>query len=255
MDKDDDAASLQDAEQYILDGRWYFSTEEPILRDMNLQQEVKLQRPACRCLALLIKHRGVLIPQNDLITYAWGEERSQYITPNTFYQSMHHLRQSLAQAGLPDVIFTVTRKGIGISSELSIIPATVSVPPLHNQHRWHSFLSVGGYLSATAIIIFCCIIFLIWKNSSEKRDNIFRNYTLKQQQCQIYSSPGNLTDNKINFLLQRAGITCSENMTIFITVALGGERKSLLACSGYTTQARQCQVFIIMDPFDEKTHN
>ncbi|WP_435947299.1 winged helix-turn-helix domain-containing protein [Dryocola sp. BD586] len=256
MAKDDDAASLQDAEQYILDGRLYFSTEESTLRDLNLQKVVKLQQPACRCLALLIKHQGVLIPQNDLITYAWGEERSQYIAPNTFYQSMHHLRQSLAQVGLPDVIFTVTRKGIGISSELSIIPATESDPPIRNQHRWHSFLRVGGYLSTAAIIIFCCIIFLTWQKSSKKKENIFSNYTLIQQQrCQIYSSLGNLTDNKVNFLLQRAGITCSEDLTIFITVAAGGERKSLLACSGYTTQARQCQIFIIMDPFDEKTHN
>lgn len=251
----------EDENQYLLDRRILFSEMQSTLSDERRNLEIKLQRPASRCLALLIQHQGELVPQNDLITYAWEGERARYIAPNTFYQTMHHLRDALGKAGLEDAIYTVPRKGSGLNPTLSAIssPASGSRSSLKRDRKFLTFRATG-FLTGGVVVLSLILLIIISSHYSgtplkwltiRNNNSIFSHFPLRiQQKCRIYVSPGSLSDNKVDFLLQRAGIDCLEDMTIFISASVQGNRKSLISCSTYTKRKQQCQVFFIMDDFN-----
>ena len=248
---------LPSATEYVLGEKVFFSVQEATLLDKKQCRTVKLQRPASRCLELLIQHHGTLVSQKMLMDYGWGDERAKYNTLNAFYQSMYHLRQSLEQVGLADVIYTVARQGSGLRSTLNITPVTASESqsenvksiPSHNPHNWRI---ISG-LTIAVFIILCSMIFLMWPFPVKHNDIFFKNHSLKSlQQCQIYRSPPDMSDEKVYFLLQRSRISCQQKMTIFISSIAYGERNSLIACQIYNDKKRQCLVYFIMDHFDEK---
>jgi DNA-binding winged helix-turn-helix (wHTH) protein len=250
----DDSTSVQESSRYILANRICFSAAGASLREMAGRREIQLQRPASRCLLLLIQRQGHLVSQHDLMSCAWGEERARFISPNTFYQTLHHLRQSLAQFGLTNVIHTVPRQGTVLSSTLLVrtwnrpgLPMSFSASL--RRHR----VSVLAGLGIAAAAVLSALLFSRGQLTDRSRDNPFRDHAFSARDaCQIYRFPRTLSDNRLTFLLQRAGITCRENMTVFVTTARYGERKSLIACPEYTASRQRCQVYFIMDPFDEK---
>lgn len=237
---------------FILDERIKFSVLEAVLQEDNQHHEVHLQRPASKCLALLINRHGNLVSQDELISYGWGEEKARFISPNTFYQSMHHLRQSLTQVGLPDVIHTVARKGTVLSSALSIRIIQhdkVELKPGDSTRRFYPFF----FLSICIVAISITALFLLWMNTQKDANNIFHKYAHNTQlKCQIYRYPHSLGDIQVNLLLTHAGISCNEPQTVILTSTGYGERNSIINCSETSANFKSCRIYYIMDSLNEK---
>ena len=243
-------------EEYILAGRVYFRVGASTLQDKKLQLEVKLQRPASRCLALLIQHQGTLVSQNELLVCGWGEMRARYVTMNAFYQSMFHLRQSLKMVGLEDVIYTIHRQGTGLNIALSILtvpPRSLPIPKRRQHQRFA--LHLCGYLVITLLIVLSVVQLLAPLHVNKSMDSYFNNYFFTSlQQCSLYRYPRKLSDNSVNILLHRTGINCQNKLTIFITASETSDRKSLTICKNNPQFGKQsCRISFIMDHIDEKT--
>ncbi|MEI9539920.1 winged helix-turn-helix domain-containing protein [Enterobacter cancerogenus] len=250
---------------YILDDRVQFLVKDSVLLDKKNEREIKLQRPASLCLQLLIHHQGSLVSQAELIDHGWGSERAKYITQNAFYQSMYHLRQSLAQVGMSDVIFTVARQGTGISGTIKIrylldgevieseiikekftLPSATTVVndiDFKQRLKWPKFI-----LLLFIIIIISFILLQPHKNN----DLLIKNeHQETLNMCRAYYSLAHFKQKNIGPLLQYAGIDCREKKTVFIYKSFIGGRISIISCSVYNEKKRNCQINYVMEPFYE----
>jgi DNA-binding winged helix-turn-helix (wHTH) protein len=225
-----------------------FSPEEAMLKHEITNTCVKLQRPASRCFELLLQRQGTLVSQKELIAYGWGEERSRYLTPNAFYQSIHHLRQSLAQVELTDIIYTVSRQGIGIIIELNIAYEShqESIPP---GKKLVARLHKSVFVITTISFIFSLLsIFFIMRTGLFHKESLFEKYqAIDNSPCRIYVSPGEHIVKRIPDLLKKAKLNCTDRDTIFITRPKYSERTSLIHCTAYTQRNHQCKSVIVIE--------
>jgi len=248
-EQDESIASETRNDGFLIDGSIHFSVSEYTLESDSLPTPIKLQRPAGRCLQLLIESRGSLVTQNDLIDFGWGVERAKYISQNAFYQAMHHLRQSLHKAGCSNLIFTIPRQGTGISSDISIIRSpSPSLIPSSGKKRlsWRN-------LTIILMLALCGCIILIYSkldtSSSEALipDDVFRNYTLVlYKNCHLYLSDKSIDKNKIASLLQQSNTDCMREQKVFITSSDLSPRKGLLICPVYNRSRQICHTAIVM---------
>lgn len=97
-----------------------FYPETKILKMTSDNRKILLFSSASRCLELLITRQGSIIPQRELMAFAWGDHGLS-VSPNTFYQNISSLRKSLAEL-IPDedIIITMKRSGLIIPKDIEI---------------------------------------------------------------------------------------------------------------------------------------
>lgn len=229
--------------EYLIENIVHFLTKEAILRPISNQELIKLHRPASRCLELLIARRGELVTQNELIAYAWGEKRGQFVSVNTFYQTMYHLRHSLQQAGCQDIIYTVPRQGTGILDNITILE--VAVPDgkrtLLEVFRFALLSNRALHISfLTLLAVVGCILFLIPVTSNFPAFSEYRN--TDYQGCKVFSDNSHITAEIISQLLFKVGLDCKGYHAIYINASQIHPRTSLLVCK----KESSCRTVIIM---------
>lgn len=230
---------------YLINNDVFFYPDEARLERLSSPESVKLQQPASRCLELLLKRRGELVAQNELLSYGWGEERARYITSNAFYQSMHHLRQSLSRAGLNDIIYTVPRKGMGLTENLQI---TFKTTDAVRKQRLSVFTPKWIRYGAVILLGIAGAGAIIRYFNMPHAESLFKTYTFKKiNKCNIYSSSKNMTEQTLMKLLSRAGEDCQKEVTIFASQPHYSFRNSIIRCSVYNENAQQCESVIIME--------
>lgn len=106
---------------YLIDGIVEFDSDKGTLHSLQTGQITYLNKPASRCFNLLLIRKNEIIPKSLFLTEVWGNV-GVCVSENTFYQNISLLRKALANSGLGDnVISTISRKGLKISSEISVM--------------------------------------------------------------------------------------------------------------------------------------
>lgn len=106
---------------YVIANKIEFIPGKRLLRKTNTCHdniEVNLNRPASKCLHLLLSTKG-LVDHNMLYTCGWGEKGID-ITPNNLYQTISILRRALCALDDNEIITTITRKGFCINDKIEI---------------------------------------------------------------------------------------------------------------------------------------
>lgn len=235
-------SSFDNMDDLILNEVVRFSPSAASLTNMNSSEQVRLQQPACRCLVYLLNHQGALVSQNELIACGWGEERSRYITPNAFYQSMHHLRNCLSTAGLGDILYTVSRQGIGVASDVSIRTESAS------DSRWkiHKLpVLKTAFITITAVLLALVGYGVAVHYHASK--SLFDNYIFSSiGKCRTYRSTDKIDESSVSAFIQQANIKCNASTVIFVSRPKYSVRNSILLCSTYTKEKQECRSVIIM---------
>ncbi|QKJ88374.1 hypothetical protein PMPD1_3457 [Paramixta manurensis] len=104
---------------YIIDNNIIFNPDLQEITSCSTKRKIKLHYTSSRCLELLIKEHGNIVPQQEIIEYGW-ENRAKGVSSPAYYQCMVNLRKSLKELGTVDVIRTIPRKGIVLLSECAI---------------------------------------------------------------------------------------------------------------------------------------
>lgn len=227
---------------YIFDGKVTFKPSSMTLEYGNPLLTITLQRPASRCLQLLLEKQYELVSQKELMVFGWGEEKEKKITVNTFYQAMYHLRQALSQADCPSLIYTVPRKGVGICN-------TEEHDPKERSHSEVKKNKVSILIITLAVI--CCVAAcwsVYWYTSKDNISSVFDNYhNMRSGNCDIYFYDKSLASDKVLRLLKATTVDCNLQQTIFITATALNPRKSLLICKSYTDEQHNCSSIFFMD--------
>lgn len=114
-------------EGYLINGIVEFFPEKRLLIRKDTAQSVVLHAPASGCLMSLIENKPEVVSQSNLIMAGWGDLH-EHVSPNTFYQSILGLRQSLEDIGLEkNLIMTVRRRGL-------LIPANNTITPISKEN-------------------------------------------------------------------------------------------------------------------------
>ncbi len=106
---------------YLIDGIVEFDSDKGTLHSLQTGQITYLNKPASRCFNLLLTRKDEIIPKSIFLTEIW-RNAGACVSENTFYQNISLLRKALANSGLgDDVIKTISRKGLKISSEIAVM--------------------------------------------------------------------------------------------------------------------------------------
>ncbi|MEL0552574.1 MULTISPECIES: winged helix-turn-helix domain-containing protein [Enterobacteriaceae] len=106
--------------RFIIGTQVEFIPSQRELVDIHSGKKIRLQVPASLCFKKLLDANGRIVSQQELILCGWGPKRHASINANTYYQSILHLRRSLAKLGLEDIIDTVPRYGLKLNGSIHI---------------------------------------------------------------------------------------------------------------------------------------
>lgn len=228
---------------YTINDTACFKPESRSLDNVPLGIDLKIQRPACRCLEYLLKNRGVIVSQRELMKYAWGEEKEKIVSTNNFYQAMHQLRNALESVGCPDIIDTIPRKGLIIDKRHKISFVIDDVPdkkPASDSFFKYWHMIVSG-LTVTLLITFYLLL--------DDESDAFAGYKpVKIGHCAVYVSDAYIRRDSLLRLLKYARLNCEE-MTlprkIYVTIKKNNIRNSLMICT--QKEERICHTIFVMN--------
>jgi DNA-binding winged helix-turn-helix (wHTH) protein len=121
---------------YILNGRVEFHPATGTLRSLDdSTSHIELNSPASRCLLLLIKRKGTVVGQQEMMNEVWHKSGS-HVTPNTYYQNISILRRGFKSVGISEeVVITVPRVGVTLSASVTIDYRESTTPALFQQEE------------------------------------------------------------------------------------------------------------------------
>lgn len=106
---------------YVIDNVLKFNPAAHTLHAIKTDKHITLAIPASLCFYLLIKHKGRIVTQAELLQNAWGE-RGMNVTPNTLHQNISLLRKSLNRLEVNGTLIqTIPKRGFMIADEASIL--------------------------------------------------------------------------------------------------------------------------------------
>lgn len=240
---------MSEKEIYLLDKKVEFQYSHNVLSSRDGLPSINLQVPASLCLLILLKKQGVVVSQEDLMIAGWGD-RSNQITPNTFYQTILHLRRSLEKMGLDKgFIQTIKRRGLFIDERwsISIKKEDVNKTQLTTQSKataWKEkqfvFLSIMVFFSGVLVL------FLPAPKPA------FSDYKLltgvAPMNCTVF------TNNKADYerllrIINKTPTVCEKKTILYITEFSYINQASVMACKKTTASegAGECKSFYFPD--------
>lgn len=106
---------------YVIDNVLKFNPATHTLHAIKTDKNITLAIPASLCFYLLIKNKGRIVTQAELLQNAWGE-RGMNVTPNTLHQNISLLRKSLNRLEVNGTLIqTIPKRGFMIADETSIL--------------------------------------------------------------------------------------------------------------------------------------
>lgn len=241
------------------------------------EREISLFSTASRCLELLIIQQGVIIPQRELMAFAW-KNHGLSVSPNTFYQNISSLRKSLAEL-IPDenIIVTIKRSGLIIPKDIEITRVSEELmPPLpdgphsidepditskvtikkSNVNAVHS-LNDGNvliqsqkyfWLSIWLFIILVSMAVLIKSHyfpspQAENMEDPFRNYTFYKKinaNCSLFVNPDAGQIDPENTLVNISQSGCKGYDRVYVTLYEGAITRSAMYCTVSNNTPTSC---------------
>lgn len=256
-----------DAEKFIIDDKFIFQPRRRELRRLDNGQSVILHTTASQCLLVLLSNQGRIMTRDELIAHAWGESALEFVSSNTFYQTISVLRKSLATIGCREIIMTIPRKGLVIEPNVVIHSEgrnrisvdtdeeeercnpvkekeSITNSPVTMKKRNRSLVLLGISIAISIILVFVGYSLLF----SERKDDPFASYQLYTfKQCRIYySGPANEAFEPS--LTQQFGIDCDEgSKTLFVSIDAFTRRKSVITCENLNVQQQNCHLVQVVE--------
>ncbi|MBL5825943.1 winged helix-turn-helix domain-containing protein [Serratia fonticola] len=199
-----------------------------------------LHVPASRCLLLLIERKGEIISQREFFEKVW-ESNGTYVTANTFYQSISHLRKGLKTVGLTgDVIKSLSKQGMTLSAETTIVEYDESQPILleipdekttESQPRRFPYWKTSAFI-ALAIIILSSIV-LYSSSSPRESQSLLRYKPLTQKNGCNFMAPESkrMTERYLSFIKDNE-IPCGTGEFAYLNMPNNIPRVSVFICDG-----------------------
>lgn len=229
------------------------------------EKKVTLYSRTNKCLVLLIEGYPDIISQNNFFENVWENDGLE-ITANTFYQHIAMLRRAFEEVGFDrEVIITIPRRGVSISSEISLIfnassekEVTLSKPSTSNP-AWAKAINIfrkkSRYrleiITFLSLLTFLVTFFItIWLLNS----NVDKNTILSQYQgigdigkCEIFTFTSNtmLNDVKVNII--KNNINCNYPKKIYYSTLPFLNRTSLIACKKNHKESDACISYFMAD--------
>ncbi|HID8942153.1 TPA: winged helix-turn-helix domain-containing protein [Enterobacter hormaechei] len=237
---------------YLLNGIVEFSPDKKTLVRKDNMLTVTLHTPASGCLVSLIEHHPSLVSQETLIIAGWADLH-EHVSPNTFYQTIMGLRQSLEEVGInKDCIVTVRRRGLLLSPDviveslnapMVVLPANLT--PESEETINYKATGNGGYkiknlrgyaFLASMILLLMIVISLIAKSylppvSMAKAEYFSSYYQLQVfEKCHIFANNPLLNYNAyVNFIKDNR-LSCDQRQWWYISSDTNSPRISVLRC-------------------------
>lgn len=241
-------------EVYVINNSIIFNPLQRVLQTLTSDEKHSIQTPACLCLVYLLRNQGDVVTRESLIKFAWGEGAITYVTNNTFYQTISHLRKVLDAAGVGNMITTIPRIGLTISAEYSVAlqPAEVTAAPVITVEEAPRQPAVRKPQSARLKPVWfagwCMILFLLPLLTGllvTRQNDVFSSWkTLPGQFCQVRYKGSDNPDLILQEMM-RNQISCTENSAIFVMQNPRVMRTSFLICQHYSSRQQQCQVLLV----------
>lgn len=238
-----------------------FYPQERILRNIITLKESQLYIPPARCLNKLIEEQGNIIGQEALIQAGWPES-GERVTLNTLYQAISHLRKQLTLSfGDQDIITTVKRTGLFISTEVEIVRLNASgkaQPPLsiakHNMDedrlKTDSPLRSGNnkrlYFFLMLVILICSGLFYFFSQKMQIPDfygNFHYSGVKNTAGCMIYynNDESNPPDKNSRYFAQT--FDCHGFTHAYITQWPLNKRSSAMLCNRRGDKSLTCKTY------------
>lgn len=223
-------------------------------------QVIMLKPAAASCLLLMLKKHKILITQNEMMAFAWGDNYRQ-VPFNAFYQSILSLRKAFTFLGMEQAIIqTVPRKGVLIPETVSVeyiagtsadlnaigvvaldIPETtitdamsISERVLKENEDADKSQQINGWtwLSLMTVIVFMLVLIPIWQHFSNT--SYFSGYLKKgttEGRCAYYINPDMPdTVRQLRFLHSHTEI-CSGKEDLYLTSYENTGDISVVSCT------------------------
>jgi DNA-binding winged helix-turn-helix (wHTH) protein len=252
---------------YLINHSVEFRPNERSLYNRLTENEVHLQLPATLCFLYLIKNTGKVSPQRELIAAGWGDNNGG-TSPNTFYQTILTLRNSLQNVGLPrDTIKTISRRGMMLSETTVIARLTaceaaeddapplitpLSIPdePIPQPVESSALPAIGAAQSpdkapiraagkARMLLISYLMagLFLFFILFNTEPAPIFSHYLplsmqlQKEQSCRIFYEPNEVfVDYYLSYMLAHRDL-CKNQATLYLSGLSSSNKITAFVCS------------------------
>ncbi len=252
---------------YLINRSVEFRPNERSLYNRLTENEVHLQLPATLCFLYLIKNAGKVSPQRELIAAGWGDNNGG-TSPNTFYQTILTLRNSLQNVGLPrDTIKTISRRGMMLSETTTIarlsidesdesdeesctssvisavsesrVPVQPLVSPEHPDMPPLSTMPPGVSRKVRLLLLSYVIsgLFLFFMLFNTEPAPIFSHYLplsmqmQKEQSCRIFYEPNEVfVDYYFSYMLAHREL-CKEHATLYLSGFSSSNKITAFVCN------------------------
>lgn len=264
----------------INEGVEFIPSRRELVDDCH-SKKIKLQVPASLCLEKLLNNKGHIISQEELMLCGWGGKRIASVSSNAYYQSILHLRKSLAAMGLTEIIDTVPRLGLKINESVEVVfvccdsiedvntgleeiaaeePAPSTCPPDNysdSQDTRHVALETpvlagrgkkARLLRIISGIFFAVLSFLLtFYFMVTNSQHAFTGYIkLRSDTCNLYATGNKFKTDEIESILSREKLDCFDSESVFFNSSPMKSRLNLIYCSIYNKESQNCRSITIM---------
>jgi DNA-binding winged helix-turn-helix (wHTH) protein len=260
-------------ESYIIDRTLIFIPDESFIQNLDTREYKKLKHTESQCLLLLLARQGVVVPQLDLMKFAWGDKHRD-VSFNIFYQRILALRKAFTQLGMTkNIIITLPRKGLIIDNGITVETHDKASSKLNNDtfemndepcknkseiinyspsHPTKNFFSIkiNRYIIIT-VILSTVITGLFTLYAGNDRD-YFSDYYLASKNdrpCQIFFNSDTDNHSRHWLFINQNPELCHPQKVMYITTYKNTKNISLLICSApiSRTKNNQCLSFYYPD--------
>lgn len=248
---------LSSSKQYKINHQVIFTPAKQELTDTQYHRRSQLQTPACLALEILLRNHGKLLARDDIIIYAWGHEALKYVSNNTFYQTMSHLRKSLEMVGCTGIINTIPRRGVQINADIHVDtfcdtpsekndaqdkPAPPSIRPPQPGIKL-LLRRLDLYPVITTLLIIAIYITHLVTHKTESTYTTKNYQLMKTGMCQVRFM-GTADNSVITRLLNRYNLDCHFPAEITITLNSLSDRQSIIVCGNKKAIRPACKTII-----------
>ncbi|BDH47225.1 transcriptional regulator [Salmonella enterica subsp. enterica serovar Choleraesuis] len=245
------------------DAIYFDSTTNKIWRKGQYEHAQLMNAASSVCFTLLLNSKGDIVLKKTVFEQVW-DRYGLIATDNSYHQTVLHLRNILRQAGLDrDVIKTVPRKGLSISSALNIEIITeaelqqelqsqpsqvteaedseqVSAPEQGRPKPKNGIMGYFTSLKVCGVCILAALIPSIWIGYYYSQSNNFHMEPWSWEEytpfdstgaCTIFINKGFPANNyNVQNIAQRAG-DCQRYPYVYITRYDPIKRESIISCT------------------------
>lgn len=216
---------------FIINDIIYFHPGKGILRNVDTNEEVKLNPSATKCLLLILTSEKKIVPHNIFLKKVW-EDNGDFVSLNTLYQNISFIRKSLGQLE-PNIKFIVTvpKHGFKLFDEIKVKLDSVDAEFNVGNHHFFNKFNKAPLKGGVFILIFVSIVVFFYLFF--KKENIIDSYNneVKVDKCLVFQKIIKNGGSSVNDILLSAGILCSRKKYVYISNKPYTDVYSVIECT------------------------